>query len=376
MRIRAEINFLQQNTQRSTLVTGVGGTTIQNNVSNVVEMSKQHKGYKGFIFAQEQGKWPATASGTYKYFSDVGYPGYMSRALSGETFDTDVNGYNIATQFVFKFTGDVPRFVTIQFDERCYEYATCIWVCVGSVFGQKIQVYNNSIKCIIDITALQNAFTANPNAAMCIVFYGWNKPFKNTKITNVAFDYVGSYTDDELKEVLCSETLFTANFGINAGIVEQYADLTIYDRYDDIHSLADAELLQQNLLVNIYLTETGKLDQLIGTYITDSWDISREDGNIGLHCTDNSKTFDNIVVPGQSVNNRTLDDVLGLLLGNVEYGWSYIDTETQEYCQQIILPNNYWDKGSTLREMITYACQLGLLNIYWYIDKFIVARCY
>lgn len=331
------------------------------NVSNKDSIidAPEYEGYKGFHLAAVSGKYPSDLSGSFKLYSDSGYKGYCSKSISD-------NYGNLYVSFSITFNDIVPQIIAINFDKISQVYAKVITIS-NSQNNNKVEIYDNKIyRRFIDISTLN----IDAGATITLVFTKINKQYSNLKITRLSFSLVGVYDDNIVTEMKCSESLMDTSFNISPTILEQYAELKFKDKYNEFKDLANAEMLNDNLDVNIYID-----DILIGSYITDAWEITSTSNNVSLSCVDVSNIFDHIYVTLQNVADRNIDDLLSIAFGYTNKVYGYIDSDTEKYCKSIIVPNS-WYKVSTLRDFLIKICVLGLLRMYWYKDKFIVARCY
>lgn len=330
------------------------------NVSNSSEIfnDTEYVGYKGFHLAEELGKYPSTCNGEYLYYPDEGYKGYCSSKLS----DTDCY---IGIDFNLQLS-NCPETIAIYFDSISNTYARTVQV-LNSENSNSIIVNNRSSVCLIDITALN---IKKSDTIIYIKFQYLNRPNTNLKITKMAFEYIRTYTDDIIKDFKCSEQLLDTTFRINPGVLQQYAEISFKDKYGEFKDLAKRELLNDNLFVKIYINDT-----LVGTYMTESWDIKANNTNVSLNCTDPCRLLDYINVTRVPVASRTVDDLLNMAFSYTEYTFEYLDSDVEELCKKITNGTS-WIYPSSLTDFLKKVCLLGMIRIYWYKDKFMVARCY
>lgn len=372
MRQLIEIDFTATN--RTNVYEVLSGTSVGNNVSNADVLATHAgggNGYKGFVFAKVHGEWPALSDGNYRYFPEEGYRGYMSKALSSA--DGSVN-----ISIVFNLVGETPSYLSLQFDRVCNEFATQMRIS-NNQNNNTITINNRAHKSF----AVINSLGITSGAILTVTILKWNKPFKNVKITNILFGFVGEFDENTLDSFRCSENLLTENFNITPGILEQFADITFRDKYEELATLSRAELLNRDIEVRVYALDDTDLDEeelprryLQGVYITDTWKVDGTSNQVTLNCTDVSQKFANIAIPPVEIRDRTLHDIFDLIFFYTsQFNFSYIDTATEEYCKNIFTPNS-WMYGGTLEELLIKALKLGKMRAYWFIDKFLLARCY
>lgn len=324
----------------------------------ITQSTQEYQGFNGFHLSNTYGNYVSTLSGDFKCYADEGYKGYCSNILSNNV------GY-IGIVFSFYFL-KVPRMLAINFDRVSNTYAKTI-VISNSENSNSITINNTNTLCLINLTDLN---IVENNTRIFIQFESLNKAYSNLKITKLAFEYIKTYDDDIIKNFKCSEQLLDTTFNINPNVLQQYAEIVFKDKYGEFKTLAKSELLNDNLLIKIYIGE-----QLVGTYLTESWNITASDTNVSLNCTDPSRLFDYINISKIPVQHRNVDDLLNLAFSYTDYTFAYLDKEIETLCKQVISPDS-WTYVTSLSDFIQKICLLGMIRIYWYIDKFIVARCY
>lgn len=339
----------------------------QCNVSHrdLLTRSKAFKGYKGFHFAANSDQKTIKADGSYKFYPDSGYQGFIAKSF------TDANGNRNLTVHL-QFTGEAPKQLLFQFDSVDNTYPLKMTLTIASSSLRKI-VDVNKPTIMVDVSEL----TLVANDRVSIAFSKWNKANYTAKIVSMSVNYTGIYDLQNLIDVRCSENAFDSQLNINPGIVEQYADVSIYDRDQLIHQFAQAELLKENQQVTILsIDDENNTSEILGKYRVDEWQVEATSSIVKINCTDPSSTFENIYIPSAPVKTRTVDSLLSFLFGYIQnYTFTYIDSATQTACENIKIPSSWCLKGNVL-EVLRKICEVGQLRIYWFINVFIVARCY
>ena len=369
MRTQVEIDFqFNPNSSISLRETELpSGANVSNGELIFEESNYAFKGFKGFHFGDDDHKWPALADGSYKYYGPEGYRGYISQSLTNENRESDVT-------ILFFVDGQVPDRLFISFDQVCNEYATQLLI-KNNQNSNQILVNNTRPICSIALENLDVAPADDLQFSVSIL--KWNKPFKNVKISQISFSYIGVYTENEIINYECSENLFNKQLQIQVGICEQYADIELYDRTELLHEFAYTEILATERKVTIKAIDdrTG-VEHILGTYMVNSWDVQSTESTVRVSCSDNSFVFDNVYIPSVEVKTRNVDEMLRLVFSYIKNAtFKYIDSETEEYCKSISTPNS-WFYSDTALQTLLKICTLGLLRIYWHVDKFIVARCF
>lgn len=366
MRAQVEINY---NFNINSDIVSLDSADDQSDVSNIAPVidtkSKGFRGFKGFHFAKNKNEWPATADGSYRYYSDEGYKGFISRNLS------DANG-NISVALSVTFAGDVPNAIYITFDQVCNEFATEIFV-TNNQNGNTVTVNNRRYVARIALDSL--VLDANPTLTLNI--RKWNTPFKSVKITKVSVSYIGIYDTSELLSVESSENLLNQQMQISAGICEQYANVSLYDRSGMLHEFAMLEILLKEQQVSIYaIDDNNNIEYQLGAFNVSAWDVQSNNSIVKLSAIDATQTLDKIYISMLPIKNRTVDDLLTICFAQLKNAsWKYIDDDTSTYCKNIKTPNS-WCYTGTLLDTLIKVCLLGMLRVYFYIDSFIIARCY
>lgn len=369
MRAQVEIAF---NFNPNTQISAPETFSEQANVSHAEKIfeDSRFKGFQGFHFAAAKGEWPADASGMYHYYPDEGYKGFISRGMSNEegTFSSSIS-------IQVQIDGDMPNELFIQFDAICNEFATQMKV-TSNQNSNTMLVNNSKYVCKIALDSL-NLVSQEETTILSIELLKWNKAFKGVKITRISVNYVGVYDASELISFECSENLLNAQMQVSAGVCEQYADVEIYDRSGMLHELATDEILngEQNITV-LAIDDEANSTEILGVYSIGDWDVPSTSSRVKLSAKDNSSTLDELYVSMLPIKDRDVDELLNLCFSQLKNtSWKYIDEDTKTYCKSIITPNS-WCYTGTLLETLVKVCLLGMLRIYWYVDSYIVARCY
>lgn len=319
-------------------------------------------GFKGFQLNS------TPLNGAYRFYDPIGYPGIITRQTS------DAYGvFSTPVEINFQVDTQSPKIIWIGFDPACKEYATKFSI-VQKAMGWRIDIEDNNASVIgVPLSSL----LIPTGTALTLQIHEWSKSNASAKVTKISPYSKAEYTGRDLIEFVCSENLLDSNLSIQPGICEQYADITVYDRDNMLHTCAYNDILVDDYKVVIYALNDATHDQYtLGTYYVSDWDINGSSTEVGISSIDISYIFDKINVPAVSIKDRTVDDMLTLFFGYAQdVNWKYFDDETAEYCKSISTPNS-WFRAGTLRELLNKICAIGMLRIYWHINKFIVARCW
>ena len=104
----------------------------QCNVSHrdLLTSTKAFKGYKGFHFAANSDQKIIKADGSYKFYPDSGYQGFIAKSF------TDANGNRNLTVHL-QFTGEAPKQLLFQFDSVDNTYPLSMTLAVASSLQTK-----------------------------------------------------------------------------------------------------------------------------------------------------------------------------------------------------------------------------------------------
>ena len=364
MRVQIHVTF--EDTSRISLQAGTYPEVV--NVSRAENtFSEPSTGSKGFQLSPSRDIKVSTLNGTFGLYSSNGYSGILTRQISDE------NGvFEEPVVITFSTFGFGPDVVYILFDQTCNEYATELMLYVN---GTGSYIVNNSVYMRLDLSeyALLPGLLGY-NVELRIL--KWSRPLASAKISYISSTYAEIFTGNTIDNLICSENALDSQAIIQPGIVEQYADISLYDRFGRLHDAADNNNLLNNITLQIYAVEDNDDRKILGDYVATTWDINADNKIVNLSAADPSINFDKIYIKDIPVMDRSIHEMLVLLFGYVEdYQWKYIDTATQRYCETIITPNNWFAEGH-LYEQLQKVCAAGMLRIYWFNKMFIVMRCW
>ena len=361
MRVQIDVNF-ESSATNYFQVTSLPDVV---NVAHTEDLDNARiKGAKGFQLSPNRANIVCTLNNEYNFFSAKGYRGILTRVLSdsnGELQDLPVITYAMG--------GNTLSTLYITFDHVSKEYATEILLTVD---GNSWTLVNDAVNMSIDMQ--QYAVLSDKFIDIQIAILKWSKPHASVKISQIALSPSIIFSENAIQDFTCSENMVAGQAYTQPGIIEQYAEIRLYDREGYIRKLTKDNSLFTNAKVNM-LVYDGDTPESIGSYKVNSWDINLTDTNVKILCGDFSAEFNDIIVNSINVAKvRTVDDMLKLLfLYARNYQWRYYSDTDAQYCKSIHTPNSWFRKG-TLHEQLTKVCTLGMLCIYWYVDTFIVKR--
>lgn len=334
----------------------------ENTESYTIAFTDGSRGYKGFQLDV------STLNGDSRFYEPTGYPGIITRALS------DASGvFEPVIQIPIDLQIAIPEILWIGFDKACKEYATTF--SIANITRVKRVIIEDNKASVIGIP--MSLIDARIGDDIVLKINRWSKANASAKVVRISPYYRATYTGTDLIDFVCSENLLDANLAIQPGICEQYADVRIYDRDNMIHASVGNDALSSDHEIAIYALDDATHNQyILGKYYISDWAVEGDSAEVGVTSRDISYIFDKINVPSVSIKERTVDDMLQFLFSYAQdISWSYIDDDTKEYCEKITTPDN-WYRAGTLRELLNKICTLGMLRIYWHVNKFIVARCW
>ena len=279
------------------------------------------------------------------------------------------------SDYYFLYVRTNPKHLHITFDPTCNEYAVNFTL-ANSQNSNVISITNNTKTTVAIPLASMNLSDTSDGVLIAITITKWSAPYASIKITSISTYYVGVTFGSDLKSFSCSENVFNAQMGIQPGICEQYADLDIYDRNNVIHNLAlEGGLSTGGGVVLQAIDDDTNITYELGAYSVDAWNVPATSSTVSITCKDKSVLFEKINISSLPVTTRSVDNMLDILFTQAGLPWDYIDSDTLYYCMSIVTPDS-WFYMSSLYELLNKVCALGMLRIYWYLDKFIVARCW
>lgn len=363
MRIRVHINF-----------SGYTGNALDTTeFPEVVRISalemfteKNAPGNKGFQLSPSKDVILSPLDGTHKFYPSEGYRGVLTRAYSASdcTFTTP-------PRLKFLARGQNLHSIYVTFDRACEEYARRLKVTVGSAS----EVFTNEqVSMQIPLSQLQT--TGTDSLSISLEILEWSRPHACAKITQVSLEYNVVLTGSSLLSASWSEHTLNSQATVSPGLVEQFADISIYDRDNQIHKAHDNNLLRSNTAVVLEVVDDD--DEIVDTfnYGAADWDVKNDSTIVNLSCRDLSNTFNKITVQSLSIATRTIHDFVSLLFSYApSVAWRYDSSTTEQYCKGIKIPNS-WLKERKLNELLNCVCSAALLRIYWSKSEFVVMRCW
>ncbi len=369
MRVKATIDFtLSNNTRLSKENLEWPEQINTQNLNDADIFRNTFTGFSLFQFSKLRIEKVSTLNGIFKLLPSKGYNGFISKelSLSDKTFDAPL-------ELPFNVLGNIPSYLFITFDAILNEYATD-FIITNNQNAKTISINNNTLNTLlIDLTSL--GLSESDTLKLTLIIDKWSKSYASAKVTRISVNPTSLYTEHSLISFNCSENAFDSQMNITPGICEQYADIKVYDRNGLIHKLVEKEQLTQNYDVTLFAIDNNSVEYILGKYITNKWDIDSNTSEVSVKCIDISKNFDKVKIPNTEIATRTLDDMLTLLFGFANVAWDYSNVETELYCKEFKTVNS-WFREDNLYNLLQNICKGGLLRIYWYVNRFIIARCY
>ena len=365
MRLEVQIEFSKNTESTLELASTVGMLDVsQPDVINDPETDLSS--FVGFQLSEEVDEYVSTLDGLYGLYGT--YNGVIFDNLS------DANGeFHIQSDIIFNIIGRIPKYLYIMFDPVSGEYATEFTVdLILDNDLKSIQITNNtSVFRAISLEAFETArLDRTEYAYLGISIVKWSHAYKSPKIIYASDSYTAIFKNENLKNVRCSENSSNADLSLSLGIIEQFADITLYDRYGILMQLAIAGILTEKHFVNIW-AENDDVNYLLGTYVTNDWDVSANSKIITLTCKDASSILDQYTVE-LPLDRRTAKDMLTAVFNFVpNYAYKFADTSTEQIFNNIVNTTNFFEKSS-VREAVNKICNLGMANIYWSKDSFVI----
>lgn len=364
MRTQIYINF---HNQGNVAIDAVELPEVVNISSSDSLIDNNFVGSKGFQLSAVRDERISTLDGSFGFYTQQKYRGIVTRELSrGDGIFTNVPYVLLNIQ-----GADINKLYVV-FDRACNEYATSISVYVDDVLLGNYS--NNDVRATLDLSS--TVFDPLRAYKLKIMFDCWSAPFASAKVTSISNQYNDIFLGNSIKSFECSENMFNSFTSVSPGIVSQYADILLYDRYGQLRQMAAEGLLGFDADVEIVAVDDKNQSLLLGSFVVEDWEVTATKSTVTITCTDPSVNFDKIRIENIPVQDRTIDQMLSLLFSYVgNFTWSYADWDTEYMCTHVITPDN-WFKSDNLRNLLNKVCTLGMLRIYWTNKIFVVARCW
>lgn len=193
---------------------------------------------------------------------------------------------------------------------------------------------------------------------------------------NITFDdgYYKRYEDNSILSLVCSNNLTDSNLSITPGVCEQYTELKIYDRDNYLHDRASGNDTMDAEVQCIWIDAYGD-EHTLGTFFTSEWTIDGDNATVTIKGRDKTYILDTVSIPGlPRAGDKTLTDLIAILFEYMhDYSWEFLDVETEDRCNNIIL-KDCWYTESTLRVVLDKICYVGMLRIFFRNGTFYVGR--
>lgn len=293
----------------------------------------------------------SSLNGLYKVLPEEGYPGYISKTVS------DANGIFAAPlpQVVFSTTSTI---VVVYFADG---YPVDFTVKCGDI----IDTYKDNKEQVI-------FFNYGSAGEYTITVSKWSVGNSSLKISRIISLDQFVFTENDLIDFKCSENFLDSQVSIQPGICEQYADITIYDRYKLLYRyVVEYERELTHSIVRLLVYDDNNDVNVIGAYVITDYNISGQGLRVNLTCSDPSYKLEKIQIPAIPPARRTVADMIKIVANYGNIPIRYADTSVYAQCISIATPN-CWFKADNALNILNKICQLGMLRLYWYIDTFII----
>lgn len=337
------------------------------NVANVSNLNTRTSsiGSKGFQLSPSKDKIVSTLEGDNRFYTSNGYIGVMSREISNvdRVFSNPVN-------VKIRIYAQTTDYVYIIFDRALKEYAHIFTL--SDTFNQIN--YTNNLSSIIEIPLSNFDKVDDEYYDLTMSITEWSHPFTSAKITYVSSNYAMSFTGSSILDIVWSEHSMDSQVTVLPGIVEQYANVSLYDRLGSASIISEHNLFSEGAKATIEVLDSDNnvIDE--NEYLVADWDISADSRLVDFTCADPTVAFSKISVSATNVQTRSIHDFLTLVFEYVpKYTWKYIDTEVQNYCEQTIIPNS-WSRKRSVDESLRLICASAMLRICWLKNTFVVLR--
>lgn len=365
MRVQVKISFKEKDVANVFIDESTLPAQINVANSNAV-ITGLSKGARGFQLSSSTDSPVSVLDGSSTAFPSTGYPGIITSELSAADGTCDIS-------IPFTLTGSTPDNLYIEFDHASKEYATDILLTNNYNTWGITRSNNKEMLLIIPLASMYLPSTLN-GVQFTLRITKWSKGNSSIKITRLSSYYSTIFTGRDIISTSNSENSFDSQMQITPGICEQYIDTQLYDRNGTLKTFAQSGKLTPDYVINISAIDGEDVYEM-GSYIISEWNFNGTDSVVGVSGRDKSHLFEKINTVRSTIADRTLDALITILFAQAaDVPWRYQDTETQERCQSILIPDN-WYLASDLYTMLNKICALGMLRIYWFVDAFIIGRC-
>ena len=337
------------------------------NTSKTDSVTTAVNGYRGFQLSNRQDAPLSVLDGTYFPFPDEDYSGVIFKEVADEhgVFDTPPS-------ITFTLEGQNFDQLNIAFDQTSEEYASKIELIISE---KTYTILNDSMLLSVDLSQYINVKIFN-SYKVTIKFLRWSAPYKNTKIMYLSCANTYVFAGNTINSIICSENALNSQTYVQPGIVEQYAEINLYDRYKYLRNViaVNGRLLDGASIKVEMIDDTRSWS--LGEYKINSWDAESNSLIAKLYAVDPSYEFDKISIQSIPAATRSVHELLTKLFSYANVNsWQYIDSDTREYCSTISIPRS-WFNDVTLKKAFQNVCAAGMLRIFWKKDNFVVMRCW
>ena len=301
--------------------------------------------------------------GSYTFFDDnEKYPGILGNVLSGDDYT-----FSSEQSITIKPLNDGSKIknITLVFDEVANEYATHL------IFSTEPNtVYRNNRLVFIKVLPTE---TSTP---IKITFQKWSKKNSLAKIKQIKTGIKGEYDYQTIKSLHFSNEKITNEEETQFSVTSQYCDMSLIDKDGVIQSLHEASLIHDDIVAQIYLTNTDEAGvvtrEKIGEFNLQTYD--NEKGSIvwDFSLVDKLERFKDIVVKAHEIESMTIYEITNYVIEAIGFediiSW---DSEAESHCKSIVVPNAWVEPNQYAFDVLCKCCEVGLLRIFVNPDGFI-----
>ena len=370
---RVEIGFLTDYELEFVSYSSLNG---QADLSNLNADTK-FNGKKGFHLSggnvDENGEVSGCLlDGTFTFYNktSASYKGYMGENLSGDDYTFSTPEY---IEIKAKNSGTYIKDIIIQFDSVANEYATELYFSDAlNEDGTYNTKYTSAYKIQNNKTLFVHSFGTNSTLrSIKLNITKWSKKNALVKITKIRTGYTGNYSYKNLQSVKWDNFKFAEENELTFGVSSNRATLEINDSADIIDELYAKNLILQNAVVNIYID-----DILQGSFYIDTKQNERGSDIWVFECVDALERIKDNIVPTLQLDtsgNANLKTIISHVLNNTGITVEYSE-EASIACEEYKIPKAYINPYQTVYDVLLKVCQVGMLRMYFTVDKLRITR--
>ena len=299
------------------------------------------------------------------------YKGVLGNTLSNDNYEFETPEY---IDFRTANAGTYIKSILVRFDSVAGEYATEMYFTnavkadgtLDDRYTEALKIKNNK-----DIFIYHSFGDNSQITSIRLNISKWSKKNALLKITKISTGYTGNYDYKSLQSIKWDNFMFAAEDEITFGISSNTATIEINDSSDIIDELYRKNLIFQNVIARVYVD-----DILQGNFYIDSKMNERGSDIWTFECIDLFERIKDDIVPVMQLDpsgDTNLKDIIKHAIGRTGLSVDY-SPEADEICENYKIPKAYIKSQQTVYEVLAKVCQVGMLRMYFSIDKLRIVK--